>query len=33
LLESDRPFLQKPFTPQELARAVRAVLDLAGKTA
>ena len=33
LLESDRPFLQKPFTPQELARAVRTALDLAGKTA
>jgi two-component system, cell cycle sensor histidine kinase and response regulator CckA len=33
LLEADRPFLQKPFTPQELARAVRDALDLAGKTA
>jgi len=29
LLEKDRPFLQKPSTPQELARKVRAVLDAA----
>jgi CheY-like chemotaxis protein len=27
LLENNRPFLQKPSTPQELARKVRAVLD------
>jgi DNA-binding response OmpR family regulator len=29
LLEKDRPFLQKPSTPQELARKVRKVLDAA----
>jgi two-component system, cell cycle sensor histidine kinase and response regulator CckA len=29
MLEQGRPFLQKPFTPQELARAVRSALDAA----
>jgi two-component system, cell cycle sensor histidine kinase and response regulator CckA len=29
LLENNRPFLQKPSTPQELARKVRSVLDAA----
>ena len=29
LLEKDRPFLQKPSSPQELARKVRSVLDAA----
>ncbi|HEY3012922.1 MAG TPA: PAS domain S-box protein [Gemmatimonadales bacterium] len=29
LLQKDRPFLQKPSTPQELARKVRTVLDAA----
>src|SRR5689334_3217646 len=29
MLEQGRPFLQKPFTPQELARAVREALDAA----
>jgi two-component system, cell cycle sensor histidine kinase and response regulator CckA len=29
LLEKDRPFLQKPSTPRELARKVRTVLDAA----
>jgi two-component system, cell cycle sensor histidine kinase and response regulator CckA len=27
MLEEGRPFLQKPFTPHELARAVREALD------
>jgi two-component system cell cycle sensor histidine kinase/response regulator CckA len=30
MLEEGRPFLQKPFTPHELARAVREALDAAG---
>jgi two-component system, cell cycle sensor histidine kinase and response regulator CckA len=33
LLEEGRPFLQKPFTPHELARAVREALDAAGRAA
>ena len=28
MLEEGRPFLQKPFTPHELARAVREALDV-----
>ncbi len=30
MLEEGRPFLQKPFTPHELARAVRQALDAVG---
>jgi FixJ family two-component response regulator len=35
MLEEGRPFLQKPFTPHELARAVREALDgaMAGQDA
>jgi len=29
MLEEGRPFLQKPFTPHDLARAVREALDAA----
>ncbi|MGN6392474.1 MAG: PAS domain S-box protein [Gemmatimonadales bacterium] len=32
MLEQGRPFLQKPFTPQELARAVRSALDAPAST-
>ena len=30
MLGEGRPFLQKPFTPRHLARAVREALDVAG---
>jgi two-component system, cell cycle sensor histidine kinase and response regulator CckA len=33
LLENNRPFLQKPSTPEELARKVRTVLDAAASSA
>jgi two-component system, cell cycle sensor histidine kinase and response regulator CckA len=31
-LEEGRPFIQKPFTPQDLARKVRQILDVTAAT-